>query len=308
MTLGYEYERPSGWGVAGDHEKRLRDLEALPCCCEDCPDAGGDTLLDLYLRPSLAGFWKFNEASGTTAADSSGNGRDQTTALGSTSPPTWGDVVGPPGDTSAKWASNTERLSYASYPSVASADFTVAGWFYLNANSVTDLHVLMCQGQNLFAGSGQIGWALGVGGTGNYGQKLLLSVGAGGTTELNISDNSLSLSTWYFGAFTYVKATNLATMYVNGLAQSDTSTQAISTGVQNLYSGNDNSATAIQFLRGNLSWWAIWEEAISGADLLAMYENGTTGGGVEFGKVWTAQGDGSAAWDYPTIAVYTDGV
>jgi hypothetical protein len=105
---------------------------------------------EVILSHSPVGFWKLNEASGTTAADSSGNGNHLN--AGGWNAPDWVQPSGPPGDVTADF-SDDARVS-RSWP-VISSDFTAELWVY---RLTTDYQPLMGQGTPIRFG--ERGWQL----------------------------------------------------------------------------------------------------------------------------------------------------
>lgn len=84
MTLGHDYERPGVWNTAGDHEQRIRDLEAaVPCC-----DAVLNYTTLVLGTASLVGYWPLNDPA-APARDLSSYGKDLL--------PTGGPVFDSPG-------------------------------------------------------------------------------------------------------------------------------------------------------------------------------------------------------------------
>ncbi len=249
------------------------------------------SLLDRILGHSPDAFWKLNESSGTVAHDSSGNGHDL--SVDGKAAPTWGQTAGPPGETSAAFLPTSDQgVDLPSYPSLSAGDFTAVGWAYYNDTTPADIYTMIGQGTPHVAF--QSGWELSVGGSSTgYPRKLVAAFGHGAAGAFTIvGNNTLTAATWYM--FALVQSSGSQFISVNGLQQTATGTFTY-TSHGGIHLGNDYGPGGERF-SGRMQYWATFDHAISGVDLLAMYNAGTTGGNVTAGEVVIADGTGGTTF------------
>ena len=258
------------------------------------PATTGEDLADIILAlPGLDAFWKLNETSGNIAYDSSGNNNDLTAPAGHI-PPVWGQTAGPPGETSARWEDDDNRVSSSVGDPMTgfTDDFTAGVW--VNQHTVANGE-LVGQGVGGWHGSPG-GWALVIaGGT--------MKFGVGVNATLFYANNAHDLDTWYFVAV--VRDAGTWKLYINGLLQAATSTTSPGTvDGTNTWLGNDGySGHGTYLLDADMSYGFIADTVLTSTELLNMYETGTAGGLLAEGLVWTTDGAGSASWAAPTIEV-----
>jgi alpha-tubulin suppressor-like RCC1 family protein len=161
----------------------------------------------------LVGWWNFDEGSGTSAADSSGNSNTGTLTNG----PTW-TTGGKINSALGFVAASTQYVSvpYSSIFDFATGSFTVSAWMKANSLPATQ-HSANAQLVGKQRGDESIGWTFqfhGSSGTGNA--DLWLSDGAGHYTTYTNS-TPLSLSVWYHLVFIVDRSTNTLRSYVNGI-------------------------------------------------------------------------------------------
>lgn len=251
-------------------------------------------LLDQIIGKSPNGFWKLNESSGTVAHDSSGNGYDMATAGGKAAP-TWGQPAGPPGELCAGWLpSSNQGVELTTYPYLSTGDFTAVGWAYYNDTDTADIYAMIGQGNGAVS-FGQ-GWGLGIGGSSTgYPKKLVAWFGHGTSGPFTIvGNNALTAATWYM--FALVQSSGSQYIYVNGLQQTATGTFTY-TNHLGIWLGNDfDVSSAAERMSGRMSYWATFNRALSGTELLAMYNTGTTGGNIPAGEVVITDGSGGTTF------------
>lgn len=154
--------------------------------------------------------------------------------------------------------------------------------------------------------------AVGTGGT-YVGWQLRLS---SGTLMLLNNDTGLSIApalspdTWYCAVWTYDGTTTFK-LYVNGgLAASTTGiTPAQGGGFQ---VGHGVYKSAFQQLldvvqNTTVDEIALWSRPLTAAEVLSLYEAGTTGGSEEAGRAYTADGLGGTTWEWPTFESRVNG-
>jgi len=251
----------------------------------------GDTVPGKILATGPAGFWRLNETSGTVAHDSSGNGHDMSPRA-SGAPPTWNQTPGPPGDPTALFpgvsaGSGSAASENVGMPSAFLNNFTAGVWVKLLASP--GLQMLIGQGTPMRGGAGaNVGWCIAAGSGAFYFQ--------GGSSAL-LSSAVPTVGQWYFLAF--VRDAGAWKPYVNGVLQAATGTGSPGVGSTNTWFWEDGSASTGATSNTLLSNGFITNSVVPGAQLLDIYTTGTTGVAPLAGKVWTAIGDGTSAWQFP---------
>ena len=253
---------------------------------------GGPGLEDVILAHSPVGLWKLDESSGTTAADSSGNGNDMTVASGYVGP-TWAQAAGPPGTQTAQFVaepgSSNAGTRFTRTLAAYTDEFSAGTW--VNLTQTTFPEELIGQGTwHSIGGAGwQILWS-------NTTDKFCVSMAS---ANFDIVANNVSVvDTWYLVGITATGGT--VTMYIDGLAQADTHAVNAS-GSTATWLGNDGHNTSSRHGSDAIMSWAfITDTPISGAERLDIYEAGQTGGSLAEGLVWTSDGLGGASWQPPT--------
>lgn len=227
----------------------------------------------------LLGWWKFNDGSGTTAADSSGNGNTGTLTNG----PTWitgqlGGAVNLDGTNDYVDVANPSNFNF-NYNS----PFTLTGWFYIS--NITNENDLISKED---APNGYRGYALwipgtnGAGGNGcGDGKCLLVDIqndGSGAGIIVYTPSSSIAAGTWYHLAMTY-DGSHLASgvkVYINGVSQTLTVTRnTLSTNtIQNtkhLQIGADGSASTCCVLNGKADDVRVYNRALSATEVQTIY-------------------------------------
>ncbi len=265
-------------------------------------NSGGPGLDDttLVLAPDL--WWKLDEASGTTAHDSSGNSNDGTVPAGYGTP-TWGQAAGPPGTLTAQFDKTTKtRLYRSSFPAM-SGDFTAAVWVNHSSNIGG-----LSMGQGQSSQSGAAGWEFGIEafnvGAGN---RMSLFIGHSTGPHVIEGNNALTVdgSTWYLLGVTH--SGSLWTIYVNGLAQTATFSGSY-TAASGIWVGHNDNVSPVFGNDGLESYAMAWgSRALSGAEMLELYTLAFTLGHHASGEVLTADGSGGTYFALPTIGVYLNG-
>jgi Concanavalin A-like lectin/glucanases superfamily len=222
----------------------------------------------------LVGWWKLDETSGSSAADSSGNGNDG--GLDGGPIPTWttGIIGGallfsPNSDlhvtdvasldlagswTTSAWVKLTSTPGSGSYMGFIARD-DVTG--YSN-------YFLMIDNGALSSG---LGWAI----------NFNTSTGAGGNLFAKYAA-SISTSAWYFVAGVYNSSAQTLTLYLNGTAvatQSVAGYMPASGGGSQFNLGSESGGGG--FLNGAIDDARVYNRALSANDIMALYTS--TGGG-----------------------------
>lgn len=233
------------------------------------------------ITTGLIGYWKFDEGTGTTSTDSSGNGNTATFATGSVTKNTWltPGKVGPhavTGFTNNGSGTNTDYQIITTTLTTALNDFTACAWFN-NSGNVNEYMRIVDKDYNNGFWMGKIvnlpnSWG---GGIRNSDNNFFLSVqfpndiptwhhicmGRKGTTQFVYGD----------GGTYYTQATVLSTA---------TNTAAVSIGNDIVPTGG--SPTSDEF-NGSIDDVRIYSRALSSRDVLELYN-------YTFGKIQSRSG------------------
>lgn len=169
------------------------------------------------LDSGLAGYWKLDDGSGTSATDSSTNGNTGTLPV-APGGPTWttgqiGGAVNFDGSDDYITVPNSNPLDV-----VDGEDFTLSGWF--NRDTFTSDHTIIAKRGSLAAGNN--GYALYIPGTGD---KLTLEVADGTDEYLIESTSTFTAAGWYHFSLVWNDASASETkLYINGVAEAATTT------------------------------------------------------------------------------------
>lgn len=299
----------SGFVFSGDPAARRivglrRDVEMLKR--RHFPDitSGGTSLLDVLINAGCVGIYPLNETSGAVAHDASGNGLN----LSYGGSVTLGNAGAPNGDVYAHFTSHGRAAGGLGELPDYTGDFSAGVWFNFDAGAA-QLQDIIGEGWPVH-GAGAKGWGI-------YGdpssRKLELWLGDGTTVDSSCVSNStafftagnLAVAGWHLVGVEHKSGT--WKMIVDGVYQTATSTFAIANPVvssQDFWLGDDAYAGGSFYLAGGLSYAFLTPN--TSIDWAGIYN--ATSGNQSAKKVYTAKGDGTEDWEFPTIAVYKDGV
>ena len=230
-------------------------------------DAITDPGENLGPTSGLVGWWKLDETSGTTAADSSGNGNNGTMQNGQ-------DATN---DSAAGIINNALDFdgvndgvfigSPAAVDEVFNGGGTIAAWVYYDSFPVS--------GHRIMDKAGSFGWHLAAGGgTIGFGRRF-----TGVDGDWSSSSAVINLGTWHHVALTYNDnaTTNDPIMYVDG----------VSVGVTevNTPTGSANVDTSDNLIIGNRTGYArpfdgriddvrLYKRILSAAEIQELYDTG----------------------------------
>jgi signal peptidase I len=216
--------------------------------------------------------WRFQEKSGTTAADSSGNGRGATISntpnLGQASP-----VTAEPTDTA--FGTGTNGYVTASATSTNTTTFTVEAW----------VRTTSTQGGRL------VGFGDGAAGTASSSTDAQLYLAPNGKVELGLNDNApvalasasaVNNGAWHYVVGTYSNATG-ARLYVDGtLSASATGTAYRPTTFTGRWRAGAEAMTGwpsnptSNYLAGTIDEVAVYTSVLSAARVSAHYAAATS--------------------------------
>lgn len=220
-------------------------------------EVGSNLKLSPFLR-GLVGYWSFDEGSGTTANDSSGNGNN-------------GNVVG-----SVTWVSGVSGNALS---------FPAAGGNYMRAGTSTSLSITgdvtvavwvkrtggdtgYAQLGSKVSNAGPIAWGLHEtygSSTGNFAPYMIARIG---NVEYSaVSPNSLPLNTWRH--IVGVRSGTSIILYENGMAVANTTVPSGAMDANDLnYFNINNDAGSIAAVRDELR---VYNRALSDAEIAAIY-------------------------------------
>jgi Concanavalin A-like lectin/glucanases superfamily len=218
------------------------------------------------INSNLAGYWKFDEPSGSTANDSSANA-DIGTATGTTI------VAGQIGN--ARSFSGTTDLVDMGDPASgvfdfgAGQDFSYSFWL-----------------KRVATASSEFIFAKGAGGTADVGYSIALSGGvqpvvylskSGEASRLTITGSNISDTSWHFIAATFSR-TGLGSFYLDGALNATGNISgynvSLSNGSRHLTVGCSSSGTAC--FNGTIDDVRVYSRALSASDVLTLYNSTAT--------------------------------
>jgi hypothetical protein len=228
--------------VSDNHEYRLLGYW-------ECIDTAGK---------DLAGHWKLDETSGTTASDSSSNGNDGT--LTNMDPATdWvpGQIHG-----ALEFDGGTEYVLVPHDASLSMTNqFTVAAWICKGTTVGYDLAL-----NKGTSGSNQNYWF------GTLDDKITFGFYKGGFQEFNF-DANLQAGTWYHIAATYNIANEMVRVYLNGTEVDNWSTnKTLEINSEDLYFGRSQYG---EYWDGKLDDVRIYNRVLDQGEIQALYDEGS---------------------------------
>jgi len=219
---------------------------------------------------SPSGWWRFEEGTGTSIADSSGNGHTATLTNG----PTFST------DVPVAVFTNTYSVDFDGTDDYAEFSTQLLSFF----DSATAFSISMRFKSDTLSGTRVIFQQEAV----DIGDNFQVSVRTNGTTlqsyirtvsgyEL-ISKGSLSTNTWYHVLITYSGASTRHTLYVNAVQEDqDTGAGASLYNITDSSAGGRIGATSGAILRafnGHVSEFCIWNTELTQANATAIYNSG----------------------------------
>jgi hypothetical protein len=232
-----------------------------------------------YNRGGPVAWWKFDECSGTTAYDSSGQGFNGTITIGASGTYTSAGSCSSGTATEAWNAGTTGKINSAlgldgtnDSISVSNAtalnpgnDFTLTGWIKPDAQGG---HQVIIDKLNY---AGNTGYQLKMEDSGSVTNGLSLCIG---NTCVVSASNIITDAVWQHIAVVFDTAANTATFYVNGQARSSvTQSNNLTTNTNSLYLGAEGGS-AFRF-DGLLDDMRIYSYALSAAQIRQLMNQGT---------------------------------
>ncbi len=315
MALLTPGDRPGVWQTVGDLVRRVMRLEAVPPCCDSLCASGVHTLASTILaNPCVSSFWPMDDV-GPGAIDLGPFGAsliENPTGFAGGQPVgsqgtfsflygQAGPFADAPDATSIHFDGNPFGASprgtclYFDYPGAnpTSGSYTILGWAKIDD---TDSRTFVT-----FWGGGIADTAIT-----SFSDDLAFFVHSSTDTATVTAAGAAVIDTWFFLAATFDSGTGVIEFFIDGVSQgTDTLTGANDAGAGYLRFGTAGNSLATDpgnYLKGNLSQWALFGCVLTDAeilDLAALGGSPAPGGG----KVLTSTGVGECAFEFPTIAV-----
>ena len=202
------------------------------------------------ITTGLIGHWKFDEGSGTTAADSSGNNNTGTLTNG----PTWttgkiGNAINLDGTDDSVSVPSSGSLTIPS-------DITTSAWIYKSSNSGND-EIMRSGSEHRFKTNGdEIEWTY-----------------AGGDDYHITSNVNLQVNRWYHVVSVFNNTANTVVIYVDSVAALTKTENQSATFTGPLYIGKEISAAS--FFHGRMDDLRLYNRALSASEIQTIYNLGS---------------------------------
>ncbi|MDR4497616.1 MAG: fibronectin type III domain-containing protein [Candidatus Scalindua sp.] len=235
----------SGWMTSNTYTTNFDDLgvHVVTVTVSDGFLTDSQDVTIIVVESSLIGYWKFNEGSGTTVEDSSGNGNE-------------GTIIGNATWTTGKNGGGLDFDGSDDYVDVGDIDltdaFTIAAWIKKSG-----------MGKNMIVGKSYHTYQFFVSPAGG----LAYQRNSGTPLDFNAK---LEIETWYHVAVTF-DTTNGMVMYLDGskvVTDSDTSTTNESDFVTKI---GASDGTAQDFFNGTIDDVLLYKRALSAEEILDLY-------------------------------------
>ncbi len=304
-------DRPSTWGSIGDHERRIRALEALDDCCaqNDTCDGFADRVAQLVEDGvDLLGYWSLGGGA-APYADTSGNpGGPVDMALVAHGTAMTQDYT--PGALSPSQDDGAVKFNAAAYNvqgdilsagdtrfQLSGAEWTIAAWVKPTLLSSQALQFL----GNFSPFNG--GYALSV--SGLTGIPLFQRGDSGGTAFAFDVGTVVPVDEWSFVAGTYGPTPNEMNLYVDAvLVATGTTVQGMASFSSVQIGGNNSGGPTYNSFNGGVDEAMVWGAALTADQITSLFRAGfCDSASAEAGMVLTADGSNGTYWAFPTVEV-----
>jgi alpha-tubulin suppressor-like RCC1 family protein len=217
--------------------------------------------------PAPAGQWLFSEGSGTTTADSSGNGHTGTLGSGVT----WAaPEVG--AHSIATNGTATGAVTVTGAVVNTSASYTASAWVYLNAIGGANETFVSINGLASPAGTTISGFYLQFqGGTDQFAYSARASDSTGATLTQALGPANVAAGTWYHIVGVDNVSAGTIALYVNGSLQATTAFTSAWQATGNTMIGQGMySGAATDFVTGKIDDVALYSSALTAAQVAAL--------------------------------------
>ncbi len=238
------------------------------------------------LDSGLAGYWRMDDGSGTSATDASTNGNTGTLTNG----PTW--TTGQMGS-AVSFDGTDDNISIGNISMYDGRDdFAITAW--INLNSTSGFQCIFCKDQSGDSAS-QFRFSIGENGTGKLGY---------GDSSHSLGGNStLSTSTWYHAVITRSSGAGY-TFYLNGIFDGNTAPGSPpNTNSRSAYIGarESNLGGLTSYFNGKIDEVRFYHRSLSADEVAELYRL-TTPTGIDTGLkgYWSFNGkdiSGTTAYD-----------
>lgn len=218
----------------------------------------------------LVGYWKMDEGTGTTTADSSGNGNTGTL----TNSPTW-TIIGRDADALVFNGSNSQLVGMGDPAALRlSGSWTISAWVNLLSLPGSG-NVVVLAGKDgssgntnyqIDADNGQIAAGLG--------WIVSFNTAAGGANHYAKYVTSISTGTWYHVAGVYDSTAHTLTLYLNGTSVATSSVTGFSpnsTSGGNMDIGAEGSGSGQFNTSGTLDDVRVYNRALTAQEVSDLY-------------------------------------
>jgi hypothetical protein len=220
------------------------------------------TTAAVALDPSLVGYWKFDEGSGTTAFDSSGNGNNGTWS-GSGTHYTTGKV----GSYAGQFNGSDDYVNGGNGTSLNPTKITLAVW--VKANSFGNSKRIIEKAYTSF-GEPYSQYNFIIGDTAPYDYFAFQASINGTRKQAAIPHGSVTTGVWYYVVGTF-DGTNLR-IYLNGIEKAVTSASGNISSYDTNFLIGKMGASESYFFNGSIDEVAIYNRALSAAEIKAQYD------------------------------------
>jgi hypothetical protein len=218
----------------------------------------------MALTDNIAAYWKFDENTGTTVSDATGNGNTGTFAGSGTK---WGTgIIGSAGNF-LKTDTTPETVALSANPTSVVDNFTVAGWIKPVIPQATD------NGFIFYNGDDSAGWGLGVGA--NYGGGGSKLIGLFGSVAWEDPSITLSNGVWVHVAM--IRRSGTLYFYKNGVQTTGATNTPASpySGVASVgYETDSNHTTKFRAFSGLIDELGVWSRALTSTEITQLYNGG----------------------------------
>jgi hypothetical protein len=219
----------------------------------------------------LVGWWNLDEGSGTSAADSSGNGNTGTTQ----NTPTWtasGEING-----ALTLNGTNQDVAATETPSlILAGSWTASAWVKVAALPTSGNNVLLVS-KSTNGGGNAPNYSIGIDNTGGVirWQTWFMDTGSGNNGIYYTA--TINLNTWYFVTGVWDNTAKNLYLYVNGTQVGSTlnvpGVSPLTTGGNTLDIG-DHHGFAGSYLNGTIDDVRVYNRALSAAEVWSLYNGG----------------------------------
>lgn len=221
------------------------------------------------------GDWLFDEKTGTSVADVSGNGRTATLNANFNYDDNSGWTAGKNGSAVHYDGTNdVVQVASSAFSLIGSGNFTVEAWVYLDSISASVNSRILTYKQDTTNG---YHLALVSSGSGTCASRFIFEVDDASTyhsSGCSTSNSAAVVNRWYHLVGTYNGTTDTATLYINGQAQVAGSTQSLGLGVTTTLTWASQSTAGTNLLDGIIDETRVYDYARSQAQISYDYNRG----------------------------------